>query len=95
MITLTSCKLENKEIKDSESAKEMLISDSLKWSERMALSIMKRHPEAYQIDDKTEPKWDYVHGLVLSAFQGLYHKTQNQNYYNLPFTACVNIPLTS
>lgn len=82
LVTLTSCKLEKKEIKDSESSKVMLISDTLKWSERMALSIMKRHPEAYQIDDKTEPKWDYVHGLVLSAFQDLYSKTQNQKYYN-------------
>lgn len=82
LITLLSCKLDKKGEKDAESAKSMAISDTLKWSERMALSIMKRHPEAYQIDEKTEPKWDYVHGLVLSAFQELYYKTHNQNYYN-------------
>ncbi|MBN2236926.1 MAG: glycoside hydrolase family 88 protein [Bacteroidales bacterium] len=82
LITSISCKQVNKEKKDLESNISMAISDTLKWSERMALSIMKRHPEAYQIDDKTEPKWDYVHGLVLSAFQDLYSKTQNQIYYD-------------
>ncbi|MFN3754684.1 glycoside hydrolase family 105 protein [Flavobacterium sp.] len=54
----------------------------LKWSERMALSIMKRHPEAYQIDEKKEPKWDYVHGLVLTSFEKLYQKTNDKKYYD-------------
>lgn len=54
----------------------------LKWSERMALSIMKRHPQAYQIDEKTEPKWDYVHGLVLTSFEKLYQKTNDKKYYD-------------
>lgn len=59
-----------------------LIPSNLKWSERMALSIMKRHPEAYQIDGKTEPKWDYVHGLVLTSFEALFKHTKDQQYYN-------------
>jgi unsaturated rhamnogalacturonyl hydrolase len=58
------------------------IPNDIKWSERMALSIMKRHPEAFQIDDRTVPKWDYVHGLVLSSFQKLYLKTNNSNYFD-------------
>lgn len=53
-----------------------------KWSERMALTIMKKFPEAYQIDDKKEPAWDYVHGLNMTAFERLYKKTNNQTYYN-------------
>jgi len=68
--------------KETQNKPQLAISDSLKWSERMALSIMKRHPEAWQIDDKEEIKWDYVHGLVLTAFDKLYQATQNQNYYN-------------
>jgi len=68
--------------KETQNKPQLAISDSLKWSERMALSIMKRHPEAWQIDDKEEIKWDYVHGLVLTAFDKLYQTTQNQNYYN-------------
>jgi len=58
------------------------ISTDLKWSERMALSIMKRHPEAYQIDEKTEPKWDYVHGLVLTSFEKLYENTKDKKYFD-------------
>jgi unsaturated rhamnogalacturonyl hydrolase len=48
----------------------------------MASSIMKRHPEAYMIDDLKEPKWDYVHGLVLTSFEELYKKTDDVKYYN-------------
>lgn len=58
------------------------IPTKLKWSERMALSIMRRHPEAYQIDGQTEPKWDYVHGLVLTSFEALYKHTKDKKYYN-------------
>ena len=54
------------------------ISNQLKWSERMALSIMKRHPESYQIDDKKTPQWDYVHALVLTSFEALYKNTNDQ-----------------
>lgn len=53
-----------------------------KWSERMALTLMEKHPKAYQIDGKTEPKWDYVHGLVMTGFEQLYKKTKNQKYYD-------------
>jgi unsaturated rhamnogalacturonyl hydrolase len=42
---------------------------------------MKRHPEAYQIDGQTEPKWDYVHGLVLTSFEALFKHTKDQQYY--------------
>jgi len=70
----------NQEIKAQESPK--IISANLKWSERMALSIMKRHPEAYQIDGQMEPKWDYVHGLVLTSFEALFKQTKDQQYYN-------------
>ena len=43
---------------------------------------MIKHPQAYQIDDKTEPRWDYVHGLVMSSFEQLYKKTNNKAYYD-------------
>ncbi|MEY4084358.1 MAG: Unsaturated rhamnogalacturonyl hydrolase YteR [Bacteroidota bacterium] len=38
--------------------------------------------QAYQIDSQTEPKWDYVHGLVLTSFEALYKKTKDKQYYN-------------
>ena len=60
--------------------KDKTISKKLKWSERMALSIMMQHKESYMIDDATTPKWDYVHGLVLTSFDELNKKHPNQKY---------------
>lgn len=65
-----------------ESKKEILISDQLKWSERMALSIMKRHPEAWQIDNHPVPKWDYKIGMILTAYEKLYKQTKDPKYFN-------------
>ena len=84
-LTLTifsSCTENKKETQKIEKNQEMVISDTLKWSERMALTLMENHPEAYQIDNRTTPKWDYVHGLVLSSFEQLYAKTGNQKYFD-------------
>jgi unsaturated rhamnogalacturonyl hydrolase len=60
--------------------KDKTISKKLKWSERMALSIMMQHKESYMIDDAITPKWDYVHGLVLTSFDELNKKHPNQKY---------------
>lgn len=65
-----------------ESKKEILISDQLKWSERMALSIMKRHPEAWQIDNHPAPKWDYKIGMILTGYEKLYKQTKDQKYFD-------------
>ena len=46
----------------------------------MALTLMKRHPESWQIDDSKAPKWDYVHGLVLHGFEELYKKNPDPRY---------------
>ena len=81
LTTFASCKEEKKEAQE-ELRTENLISDSLKWSERMALTLMKHYPEAYQIDDKTAPKWDYVHGLVLTSFEQLYKSTNDKKYFD-------------
>ncbi|PWJ99874.1 glycosyl hydrolase family 88 [Flavobacterium araucananum] len=62
--------------------KEIVISKELKWSERMALSIVKRAPKAWQVDGNEKPKWDYKLGLVTLAFQELYKKTNNPVYGN-------------
>ncbi len=61
-------------------AQNSMISKKLKWSERMALTIMSQHKESYMIDNATSPKWDYVHGLVLTSFEQLNKKYPNQIY---------------
>ncbi len=77
-LLLTACKSAKNDVSKS----GMEISDKLKWSERLAQTLMKKHPNAFQIDDKEQPKWDYVHGLVMTSFEELYKKTKNQIYYD-------------
>ncbi len=75
-IFLSSCSSKQQLIR-----KQSVVSDNQKWSERMAQTLMIKHPNAFEIDDKTTPKWDYVHGLVMSSFEQLFKKTNNPEYY--------------
>ncbi|MEP6929176.1 MAG: glycoside hydrolase family 88 protein, partial [Flavobacterium sp.] len=59
-----------------------VISYQLKWSERTALSILNKYPNAWQLDGNDKPKWDYKMGFVLSGFEKLYQKTNNKKYLN-------------
>lgn len=65
-----------------ESQKGIIISDQLKWSERMALSIMRTYPEAWQIDNHPAPKWDYKIGMILTGYEKLYNQTKDQKYFD-------------
>ena len=62
---------------NSSDKKATVISDQLKWSERMAFSIMKRHPNAWQIDNLEKPKWEYKPSFVLFSFDKLNQKNPN------------------
>jgi len=79
VLCLTGCKTTSQTTAENS---KLEVSDKLKWSERLAQTLMIKHPKAYQIDDKTEPKWDYVHGLVMTSFEQLYKKTNNNSYYD-------------
>lgn len=59
---------------------KIIISKDLKWSERMALSIMKRAPIAWQVDNNEKTKWDYKIGLLMTSFEKLHKKTNNPVY---------------
>jgi unsaturated rhamnogalacturonyl hydrolase len=76
VMAFTSCKVISQETVN----KDIIISKDLKWSDKMALTLMKRHTEAYMIDDSKTPKWDYVHGLVLHGFEELYKKNPDSRY---------------
>ena len=67
LMFFTSCKMISQEPVKS----DIVISKNAKWSEKMALTLMKRHERSYMIDDSKTPKWDYVHGLVLHAIEEL------------------------
>lgn len=76
VLALTSCKV----ISQEPAKKEIVISKDMKWSDKMALTLMKRHPESYMLDDSKKPKWDYVHALVLHSIEELYKKNLDPRY---------------
>lgn len=76
MMALTGCKATSQET----AKKEIVISKDMKWSDKMALTLMKRHPEAYMLDDAKKPKWDYVHALVLHSIEELNKKNSDPRY---------------
>lgn len=81
-LAFVNCKQEKKEKPIvNEDKTNVVIADTLKWSERMALSIMKRNPEAWNIDHIAKPKWEYKVGLVLKAYERLYLATENEAYF--------------
>lgn len=53
----------------------------LKWSERMALSEIKRNPEPWLLEFSKKPRWSYTNGLVLFALIELSEVTANSDYY--------------
>lgn len=75
-MAFTGCKVTSQET----AKKEIVISNDMKWSDKMALTLMKRHPESYMLDDAKKPKWDYVHALVLHSIEELYKKNPDPRY---------------
>ncbi|GAA3745868.1 glycoside hydrolase family 88 protein [Flavobacterium ginsengisoli] len=75
-MTITSCKVTSQEPAKT----DIVIGKKLKWSDKMALTLMKRHPESYMLDDAKKPKWDYVHALVLHSIEELYKKNPDPRY---------------
>ena len=77
----TSCKEEKKQQEETPVAKKE-ISEDLKWSERMALSEIKRFPDPTLLDFRDKPKWSYTNGLVLQAMSKVYEETNKQKLYD-------------
>lgn len=48
--------------------------------ERMAVSDMERNPEGWDIDFNEKPKWEYTHGLMMTALDKVYDKTGEEKY---------------
>jgi len=78
---LSACKEKQKEIETS-TEETQLVSEDLKWSERMLLSEMHRFPESWMLDFHDKPKWSYPNGLVLNAARRVYEETGKEKYYD-------------
>jgi len=79
-LALLGCKTTAQEPAKIVENQNIVIAKNAKWSDKMALTLMKRHPESYMIDNAKAPKWDYVHALVLHAFEDLYKKNPDPRY---------------
>jgi unsaturated rhamnogalacturonyl hydrolase len=51
------------------------------WSERMALSVIQRAPEPWNLDTEKTGKWEYTFGLVCKALLEVYDCTQDRRYF--------------
>ena len=60
---------------------DMLISDTLPWSQRMAESLIKTFPELWRMEGRSRPVWSYTYGLVGLSMQKLYVRTGEEKYY--------------
>ena len=78
---LTSCKEDKKQTEETSTTKKE-ISEDLKWSERMALSEIKRFPDPTLLDFRDKPKWSYTPGLVLQGMSKVFEQTKNQKIYD-------------
>lgn len=81
-LAFSSCNEAKKENQTKETENKLVVSDTLKWSERMILSEIERFPKASLLDFREKPKWSYTNGLVLSAAARVYEQTKNQKIYN-------------
>lgn len=82
ILFFTACKQEINTAQTENATTEVVISTDLKWSERMALSIMKRHPEAWQNEGSEDIQWNYKIGLLMTAFEKLYAETKDEQYFD-------------
>jgi unsaturated rhamnogalacturonyl hydrolase len=56
------------------------VEQQLPWSVRMAQSDMQRNPEGWTIDFNEKPKWEYTHGLMMTALDRVYDRTGDKQY---------------
>lgn len=84
MVLLLACKSDNSDqietIVTVESEEKIPL--DIPWSERMALSIMKRAPIAWKNDFQTKPTWTYTIGLVLNSMCKVSAAKQNVKYFD-------------
>lgn len=52
------------------------------WSEKMAESEIKRHPESWMLDFARKPKWGYCQGLETYAIYQVYKVNGDKDYFN-------------
>ncbi len=79
---MTSCLFQTKGSSRTQDTEEIVtVPTDAPWSEKMALSIMHRNPEAWMTDFRTTPRWSYTHGLIMMSMQRLWQQSSDEKYW--------------
>ena len=80
---LFQCSSGNKESLTTDQVNTMTVNidETLPWSERMTLSVMKRAPIAWMNDFQEKPKWTYTIGLLLNSLCKVSEAANNPIYF--------------
>jgi len=82
-LSLAGCLMQGQSSKQENSAnRSIVIPEDAAWSERMALSIMTRNPEAWMTDFRESPRWSYTHGLIMMAMQRLWQHNSDERFWD-------------
>jgi len=81
-LSAAGCNSKQPKLQDAIKAVTVNIPEELPWSERMALSVMKRSPEAWMNDFSKEPSWNYTHGLIMLSVLKTWEATQKDIYFD-------------
>jgi len=65
---------------ESKASAEVGQEEKVQYSILMADSEIRRNPEGWTLDFNEKPKWEYTHGLVMTAMEKLYERTQDKKY---------------
>ncbi len=67
--------------KREDTSNDMMISDKLPWSDRIAQSFVKRHPGSVTYDEfNTKKGWTYEQGVMLEGMMKMYELTGDKVY---------------
>ncbi|MHC1704217.1 MAG: glycoside hydrolase family 105 protein [Tenuifilaceae bacterium] len=69
-------------INGEKKSKTLIVSDTLPWSERMALSQMHRDGDSLSYNEATKSRWIYDKGTYLKGIEAVWRNTGNQKYFD-------------
>ncbi|WP_215223711.1 glycoside hydrolase family 88/105 protein [Echinicola shivajiensis] len=80
IVGLFSCQSKTVEENSGEAKSTEKEANAKVYSTWMADSEIKRNPEGWTLDFNEKPKWEYTHGLIMTAMEQVYEKTGEERF---------------
>ncbi|WP_200977347.1 glycoside hydrolase family 105 protein [Echinicola sp. 20G] len=80
IVALISCQSKSTNESSDETENTEQNAFTKEYSTWMADSEIKRNPEGWTLDFNEKPKWEYTHGLIMTAMEQVYDKTGEERY---------------